>query len=182
MAMLNTQERYGSLSIAMHWLMLILMVLVYTTVELHELFDKGSEPRDLLKSLHFMFGMSIFFLVWIRLALRFMGPSPAISPTPANYQKKAATVMHIALYGLMIITPFMGWLLLSSVGRPVPFFGIELPTLIAENEEIKPLIKEIHQTIGSTGYYLIALHAVAALFHHYVQKDNTFTRMLPSKR
>ena len=182
MAILNTRDRFGSLSIAMHWLMLVLIVLVYSTIELRELFDKGSDPRDLLKNLHFMLGMSVFFLVWIRLAFRFMGSTPTITPEPVDYQKKAATVMHIALYVLMIITPLMGWLLLSSVGKPVPFFGTELPTLIDKSEAFKPLIKDIHETLGSAGYFLIAFHAVAALFHHYIQKDNTLTRMLPGNR
>lgn len=182
MAVLNTKDRFGTLSIIMHWLMLVLIVMVYSTIELRELFAKGSDPRDLLKNLHFMLGMSVFFLVWVRLALRFMGTNPDISPEPVNYQKKAAAAMHIALYALMILTPFMGWLLLSSVGKPVPFFGTELPTLIGKSEEFKPLIKDIHETLGSAGYFLIALHAIAGLFHHYIQKDNTLTRMLPGKR
>ena len=135
-----------------------------------------------LQGLHFMLGLSVFFLVWVRLALRFMGATPAISPVPVEHQKKAATAMHIALYALMIITPLAGWLLLSSVGKPIPFFGIELPPLIDKSEEFKPLIKDIHEYLGIAGYFLIALHAVAALFHHYIQKDNTLTRMLPEKK
>lgn len=182
MTILNNKDRFGSLSIIMHWAMLLLIVLVYSTIELRELFEKGSDPRDQLKNVHFMLGMSVFFLVWIRLALRLIAPTPDISPEPANYQKKAASFMHIALYALMIMMPLLGWLLLSSVGKPVPFFGFELPTLIDKSEELKPLIKDSHETLGSVGYFLIAFHAAAALFHHHMLKDNTLTRMLPGKK
>ncbi|MGE9627421.1 cytochrome b, partial [Escherichia coli] len=45
--------------------------------------------------------------------------------------------------------------------------------------EAKSLIKDIHETLANIGYFLIAAHAGAALFHHYVQKDNTLLRMIP---
>ena len=38
-------------------------------------------------------------------------------------------------------------------------------------------IEEIHETVGTIGYWLIGLHAAASLFHHYVQRDNTLARM-----
>ncbi|EDH6436062.1 cytochrome b, partial [Salmonella enterica subsp. enterica serovar Infantis] len=39
----------------------------------------------------------------------------------------------------------------------------------------------IHEMLANIGYFLIAMHAAAALFHHYIQKDDTFSRMLPGK-
>ena len=78
----NTEIRYGSLSIGMHWLMLLLFVAVYGTIELRELFEKGSDLREALKTWHFMLGMLVFVLVWLRLAARLSGPTPAIQPTP----------------------------------------------------------------------------------------------------
>jgi len=66
----NTAARWGSLSIALHWLMLILMVGVYACIELKGFFPKGSETRELLKQWHFMLGLSVFALVWLRLLAR----------------------------------------------------------------------------------------------------------------
>ncbi len=177
----HSKGHYNSLSIALHWLMLMLIVAAYSTIELRELFSKGSDPRDALKSFHFMLGMSVFFLVWLRLTFRFMGTTPVITPEPSKRQQKAAEFMHIALYALMIITPFLGWMLLSSVGKPVPFYGLEIPTLIGESQTLKPIFKELHEIMGTAGYFLIGLHAAAGLFHHYVQRDNTMLRMLPKK-
>ncbi|HLY96193.1 MAG TPA: cytochrome b/b6 domain-containing protein, partial [Sideroxyarcus sp.] len=74
-----------------------------------------------------------------------------------------------------------GWLLLSATGKPVPFFGLELPALIGENKDLAKTLKDIHEFVGTAGYYLIGLHAAAALYHHYIVRDNTLLRMLPDR-
>ena len=94
-------------------------------------------------------------------------------------QKLVAKLMHAALYALMIGMPLLGWLVLSAEGDPIPFFGLQLPPLIGPNEGLEETIKEIHETFGTVGYFLIGLHAAAALFHHYFVRDNTLKRMLP---
>jgi cytochrome b561 len=177
----NTNERYGSLSITMHWLMLLLLVAVYACIELRELFPKGSDPREALKTWHYMLGLSVFVLVWLRVVLNLSGPTPRIVPDQAPWQKLAARWMHVALYVLMIGMPLAGWLILSAEGKPIPFFGLQLPALVSENKGLADTIKEIHETGGTIGYYLIGLHAAAGLFHHYVKRDNTLIRMLPRR-
>lgn len=178
----NTTSRYGSLSIGIHWLMLLLFIAVYACIELRELYPKGSDPREALKTWHFMLGMLVFVLVWARLAARLSGPAPAIRPEPPNWQQLSASLLHLALYALMIGMPLSGWLLLSAAGKPIPFFGLQLPALISENKELAKQIKELHETIGTAGYYLIGLHAAAALYHHYIKRDNTMARMLPVRK
>jgi cytochrome b561 len=59
--------------------------------------------------------------------------------------------------------------------------GFELPTLIDTDKELAHDIEEIHETLGKVGYGLIALHATAALGHHYIKKDDTLKRMLRFK-
>jgi len=179
MAMTNTRDRYGALSITMHWLMFLLLVAVFACMELRELYPKGSEPREALKSWHFTLGLTVFALVWLRLALRLSQAVPAITPQPARWQDILGKLVHLALYAFMLGMPVLGWLILSGEGKPVPFYGLELPGLIAENEALAENIEEIHTTIGELGYFLIGLHTLAALFHHYFLKDNTLRRMLP---
>lgn len=177
----NTSERYGSLSIGIHWLMLLLLAAVYACIELREFFPKGSDPREALKTWHFMLGLSVFVLVWLRLVLHAIGPTPRIEPEAPKWQALAAKLMHLALYALMIGLPLAGWLLLSAAGKPIPFFGLQLPALIAENKGLAETIKEVHEIGGTIGYIIIGLHAFAALFHHYWVGDNTLRRMLPSQ-
>jgi cytochrome b561 len=177
----NSTDRYGSLSIGLHWIMLLLLIAVFACIELRGLFPKGSDPREAMKIWHYMLGLSVLALVSLRLAVHIIGPSPDIEPNPPKWQKLFARVMHLALYVFMIGMPLAGWLMLSATGKPIPFFGLHLPALISENEPLAKLIKEVHKTAGTVGYFLIGLHAAAALFHHYIVKDNTLRRMLPGQ-
>jgi superoxide oxidase len=177
----NTTNRYGSVSIALHWLMFLLIVAVYACMELREIFPKGSDPREAMKTWHFMLGLSVFVLVWLRLGLRLLQPTPTIEPRPVAWQQYLAKVVHWALYAFMIGMPIAGWTILSAEGDAIPFFGLELPALVAKNKDTAEWIEEIHTTVGTAGYFLIALHAGAALFHHYVLRDNTLTRILPER-
>ncbi len=68
---------------------------------------------------------------------------------------------------------------LSVAGKPIPFFGLQLPALVGADKALADSLKEIHETIGAVGYYLVAVHAAAALLHHYGMRDNTLRRMLP---
>ena len=168
-------QRYSPLSIGLHWLMLLLIAAVYATIELKGNFPKGSDTRELLKYWHFMLGLSVFALVWLRLLARWIKPVPALP----GWQERLASVMHLALYGLMIALPLLGWLTLSAAGKPIPFFGLELPALMAANPERAGQFKELHEALAQAGYWLIGLHAGAALLHHYVLRDDTLRRMLP---
>lgn len=174
--------RYSSLSISMHWLMLVLFVLVYASMELKGMFPKGSEPRELFKLVHFSVGILIFALVWLRLIGRLIGPTPAITPQPPLWQTRLAHLVHLALYVLMIGMPLVGWLILNAEGKAVPFFGLELPLLIQPDHDLAENLEELHEAGASLGYLLIAGHAAAAVFHHHFVRDNTLLRMLPGRR
>ncbi len=179
---MKTVQKYHGTSIILHWLMFLLLIAVYGCIELRELFPKGSEPRELLKTWHFMLGLSVFSLIWLRLFFRFIATQPRIEPPLPVWQARLATAMHAALYLMMVGMPLAGWIILSAEGKPIPFFGLELPALVSANEELADTVEDIHETIGTAGYYLIGLHTVAALFHHYIQRDNTLLRMLPGGR
>ena len=168
--------RYSALRIALHWLMALLLVAVYATIELHEFFPKGSDPRQAMKAWHFMLGLTVLALLLLRLAARWAQPGPAPLPGPA-WQHKLSQLVHLGLYGLMVAMPLAGWLALSAAGKPIPFFGLELPALLGVDKELSHQIKEVHETVGTLGYVLVGLHAVAALAHHHLLKDNTLRRM-----
>ncbi|MFM5395825.1 cytochrome b [Aeromonas veronii] len=180
--LMNSEQRYGTLNIGLHWLTLWAMIAVYALIEFRDIFPKGDPGRDLMKEWHFMLGLLIFALVFVRLALRWMSPTPRIVPEFSPLMHKLAKLAHLALYGFLILTPLFGWLLLSAAGKPIPFFGLELPALLSPSPDLKGLIKEVHETLGNIGYALIGLHTVAALYHHHILKDNTLTNMLPPRR
>ena len=179
----NTPDRYGSLSIGMHWLMLLLLIAVYAAINLHDMAPRGSELRAGLKLGHFMLGLGVLALVLARFAVRlFAGAAPRITPPAPRWQTRSAEAMHIALYAFMLGMPLLGWLAVSAKGAPILLFGLQLPALIGQDKGLYDWFKEIHETVGTVGYYLIGLHATAGLVHHYVMRDNALLRMLPARR
>lgn len=179
----NTHDRYGSLSIGMHWLMVLLMIAVYAAINVADTFPKGSELRADLQIWHFGLGLCVMALVAMRLATRLLsGPPPGFEPQVSVWQRRLAGWTHIALYVFMIVMPLLGWLAVSAKGAPIAFFGLPLPALIGQDKDLSHSLKEIHETIGTAGYWLIGVHAAAALAHHYLLRDNTLWRMLPARR
>lgn len=170
-------SRYSPILIGLHWLMFILLVVVFATIEMRGQFPRGSDTREFVKALHFMYGICVLLLVVVRLAVRFSSVTPAILPPPKPWEKLLALIMHLSLYAFMIFMPVAGWLILSAEGHGVPFFGLELPALIGEDRALAEQVEDLHKQIGEIGYYLIGLHVLAGLFHHYLRRDNTLLRM-----
>lgn len=174
----SSRDGYGWPAIAMHWLMLVLLVGVYASMEMKELFAKGSPGRANMASWHYTLGMTVFFLAWLRLAIRFTGGEPLVDPAPPAWQVRLARLMHWSLYGLLLALPLLGWLTLSAKGKHLPYFGFELPALVVADRSLAKWIKEVHEALATAGYALIGLHAAAALFHHHVLRDNCMRLML----
>lgn len=179
---IDTRQRFSALSIALHWVTLLLITAVYAVILLRENYPKGSDIREGLKTWHFMLGLTILALVVIRLIVRLNRRSPPITPEPPAWQALLAKATHFALYAFMLAMPIAGWVILSASGKAIPFFGLELPALVSQNKALAGQVKEVHETLGTIGYFLIGLHALAALYHHYVVKDDTLRRMLPGRR
>lgn len=177
-----TTRSYPAASILLHWAMLILIGAVYAAIELREFFPKGSDIREGFKAWHFMLGLTVLTLVVVRIVVRLMNTAPPITPAPPAWQRLASRATHFALYALMIGMPIAGWTVLSAKGAPIPFFGLVLPPLVPVDKAFGSWLQDIHATAGTVGYWLIGLHAAAALAHHYFWKDDTLRRMLPFRR
>ena len=173
-------QRYGSTTILLHWLTLALLVGVYGAIELREFYPRGSALREGLKTWHYMLGLSVFGLVWLRILFRLLSPAPAT--VEQGWRYAVSKVTHVALYVLMIAMPIAGWLILSAEGDAVPFFGLELPPLVGTDGALAERVEGLHELGGTIGYWLIGVHAAAALFHHYVLRDGLMARMHPHRR
>jgi cytochrome b561 len=170
-------KHYHPASIFLHWLVFLLVIAAFITIELKGQFPKGSEPRELCKSIHGLFGQLIFIAMAIRLAIRLKYGAPAPSnPTPMI--ASAAKAMHWALYALLLISPIFGILYFQYAGKEIHFFGLVWPQFVTPNPENKKLVEGIHEFLGNSLYFLIGLHAIAGLWQHYVIKDDTLRRML----
>ena len=174
--------RYGALSIALHWLMLVLITAVCLLMELKSLAPRGSAQRATMAHAHYSLGLAVFVLVWLRLAARRWGGTPPIEPAPTSGQARLAALAHGLLYGLMIALPLLGWLTLSAKAEEIPFFLLQLPALVEKSQAGAKWFKEFHEAGATIGYLLVGLHAAAALSHHHRLRDNTLRRMLPGRR
>lgn len=177
----SAPTRYALPMLGLHWLMVILIAAAYATIELREYYPKGSDPRAALKALHYLIGLSVFALVWLRVLVRTAYPKPELHPSPPRWQEASATAMHYALYALMIALPLLGWLTVSAEGKPVDLMGFQLPALIAQDKTMAKTLKEVHEILGKIGYLMIGLHASMALIHHFWMRDNTLLRMWPGR-
>ena len=181
MGIANRTTKYGLLSISLHWLIFLLMVAVYFTIEIRGVIPKEEPVRDTLKLLHYLLGLSILALFVPRLINSLKSVTPNIEPPHSHQQKVLASFVKFALYVMMIGMPLSGWLMLGTEGKTVSFLGIDLPMLIGEKKWLAWVFHELHELGGTVGYLLIGLHILAALIYHYVIKDNTLKRMLPWK-
>ncbi|MER1966039.1 cytochrome b [Castellaniella sp. GW247-6E4] len=178
----STAPRYSRPLIALHWITLLLVAAAYALMEFKGIFPKGSAERDLMKNIHYSVGVTLLGLTALRLALRWVaGAAPAIVPEPPRWQQAAGHAMHLALYAMLIVLPVTGWLTMNGHGVSISAWGVPLPTLIGTDKALAGNLKDIHESIALAGYGLIGLHAMAALYHHYVARDNTLRRMLPGK-
>lgn len=173
---------YARALIFLHWAMALLLVVVFASMELREIFPKGSAPREAMKVAHFMLGLSVLALVALRLAIRLGTTTPPIEPAPASWTNVLSHAAHFALYGLMIAMPILGWLILSAEGKDIPFFGLNLPPLMVPNHDAVETFEELHEALGTLFYIVIGMHTAAALAHHYLIKDNTLARILPHRQ
>lgn len=173
--------RYSRPAIALHWITLLLIVVVYAAMEFKDLFPKDSPERALTRMLHASCGLTILALTVARLCLRPLNRIPDIVPPPAKWERISAGLMHVALYTLLIILPLLAWFAISARGGTPQVWGFALPALTGEDKALAKSVMDAHRLIANIGYALIGLHVLAALKHHYISRDNTLRRMLPSR-
>jgi cytochrome b561 len=128
---------------------------------------------------HKEIGMIALALAALRLMWRLGNIVPRLSPQTPGWQKIAARVVHLSFYGFMFALPISGWLMSLAGGFPVTLFRIiPLPNLIQPNINELQMYIAIHKWLAYGLMLTIGLHISAALFHHFVYKDDTLRRML----
>jgi len=170
---------YTRTAIGLHWLVAIALVATFGVgIYMHEL---PLSPEKLqLYSWHKWAGVTAFLLVWFRLFWRIAHRPPALPATMSTLMQRAAHAGHFLLYGLMIAIPLSGWLMSSAKGFQTVWFGVlPIPDLLGKNKETGDLLQSVHMSLNLLFVAVIAGHIGAALKHHFIDKDDILTRMLP---
>lgn len=176
----NSENRWGWVAQAFHWLTFLLVIGAWFAVEQHSDAPEHSPEAASWLTLHKAIGLSIFFLFWARLGWRLSGPVPAPVITSA-WQHRAAEVVHWGLYGVLLLMPLSGLVMSQFGGHAVSWFGIfEIPVFVTENKDLAGQIKELHEDVlWPLLLGLVGVHVAAALWHQFIVKDGTMNRMRP---
>lgn len=159
--------------------MAFMILFSYLSIEQRSLFEKGTAERIFMVQSHFWLGIGIFILVWVRIAQRLKHGVPRITPSLPVWQNGLSHLFHFVLYAFFIVMPILGMMTAWTDGKIlfIPFTDIALPALMAENETLAKQLEGWHHDIGEAFYWVIGFHVLAALYHHFVRKDNTLSRM-----
>ncbi len=178
----SMKQTYDPVAKSLHWLVFVLLAIEFTLAwTMPELRRITTIPT--LVNLHFSFGILIFAVIVFRFMWRMTHRPPELPSDMSPALKLVAHGMHFALYGILLVLPFLGWAYASARGLPVSFFGLfDLPALTQTGSSTGRALGELHGVIGTTLAFLIGFHVVAGLYHHLVLKDNILTRMLPASR
>lgn len=175
-------QRYGPVAIALHWIAaaLILFNLAYGLY----LVGLPLSPQKLRYfSYHKWIGVTVLLLSAARLLWRLTHRAPEMPATLPPWERRAAKASHALLYVLFFAAPLTGWLFSSASGFQTVYLGVlPIPDLLAKNREVADVLKVAHRWINYTMAAVVALHAAAALKHHFIDRDDVLARMLPRLR
>ncbi|MEQ1695344.1 MAG: cytochrome b [Hyphomicrobiaceae bacterium] len=190
---MTRSPRYGAVAIGLHWATaLFVLVLLGAGLWMTDAI-KAPETRNFAFKVyqwHKSLGLTVLVLTVVRILWRVMNPPPPLPAGMTRFERGAASLAHAGLYALMLAIPLAGWAMVSAspLGFPTMVFGLfEWPHLpmLASLEDKKPaeaLFKMAHKYLAFGAMALIALHVIAALKHHFVNRDDVLARMLPGVR
>ena len=180
MTAMVSPTRYAAPMRWMHWCVFALVLAAYIFINLFELFPRGSEARANILASHYLVGLAVLLLLLPRFWLRSRHLIPSIDPPLDRWAGLLGKTTHFALYVFLLVQPVLGVITLQVAGKPVRLFGFTIiPALMSTpDRDLSHLLEEIHGTIGTIFYWVIGLHILAALWHHWIRKDNTLRRMI----
>jgi len=176
---MTATNRYAPVLRRLHWLMAVLILLGYLAIEQRGLFERGTPARFAMVQSHFWIGLTVFGLaLWGLVQGRRFG-APAVSPPLPAWQSSIATLMHVALYAFFLVMPILGLATAWTDDKILylPFTDLALPALLAPDKDLAHTLEDLHGTIGDVFYWVIGFHVVAAIYHHFVRRDDTLRRM-----
>jgi cytochrome b561 len=175
----NSTRSWGSLSKALHWIIVLLIINQWVIGMRADALPLGVAKLQAL-AWHKSFGITILALAVVRLVWRWMNPVPDLSAETRPWERVLAKISHVLLYGLIFALPLTGWLMSSAKNYPVSWFGlVQLPDLVAPSEALFQQMRSLHHTLFAVLVAVAALHIAGALKHHFIDRNDVLKRMLP---
>lgn len=175
----DSKTRYGWVTITLHWTVVLMVITLFVLglwmVELDYYHPWYNRAPDIHRSI----GVCVVLLMVLRLIWRMATPTPDPLPTLATWEARASVTVHLVFYVLVPLVGCAGYLMSTADGRGVEVFGlVEIPATITGLENQEDIAGNLHYYLAVTLIVLAGLHGVAALKHHFVDKDRTLKRMV----
>ncbi len=173
----NTTQQFGTLAKVFHWV--LFMMLAFSMIAGNFMADMPKGPEKLeAMGMHKSFGAVIIILISLRLLWRLINVLPSLPEDMSKSQIFKAHAMHWVLYFFMFAQPISGIMMSQASGFPVSFFGLfEFPMLLDKN----PALAETFHTAHGIIWIVLAVaalgHISAALYHHFIVKDDVLKKM-----
>lgn len=177
MRLRNSTTDWGWLASALHWLAAVgIFWLIWLGLEQSDM-PRGPEKLA-VRATHASWALLVFSLMTLRLLWRLANPTPAHPDGVPGWQRMASTAVHWAIY-LAVFTQLVAGAMVTATGdKPLPFFGLfSLPLPVAADEDAHEFWEEIHKFTWKPLAALIVLHILAALYNHFVKKNDVLRRM-----
>jgi cytochrome b561 len=170
--------RYDLRSMRLHWLTAALVLLLWCMGETIDWFARGT-PRVTARSAHITVGLLLAAILVFRLWWR-ATEGRRLPPAGDGALARLATWTHALLYLAVVVALLAG---VANVWvRGDAFFNLfTVPAFDPGNKALKESVEEVHELAAHFTLIMAALHAAAALLHHYVWKDDVLRRMLPGR-
>lgn len=179
MPLKNLKDRYGSVSMAFHWISALIVIFLLPLGFLMDLLPRG-EMKMATYGLHKSLGISVLALTVFRAVWHNISAVPPPVKTLKPMERNISGAVSKLLYFFLVSVPLAGWFMSSAAGRSFKFFGtFTLPVLIKTDENIHKFFEELHGALAIILLLLISLHIAAALRHHFIEKNDVLQRMIP---
>ena len=174
----DTASNYGFTSIWLHWISAGLVAVLFVSGQFVEDMSRGAAKWELM-AVHQSLGMLLFIVVLARLLWRLGQGFPDPVDKQGSVLTKLSRLWHWILLGFLMIIPVSGYLLTETGLGDLNFFGLAaLPDLIGADRDVHEFFEEIHELLGNLLLPLVGVHVLAALKHHYFDRDATLKRMV----
>jgi cytochrome b561 len=180
MQLRNSSQGYGAVALVLHWLTVGLVALAWLLGTFGDELPPGA-ARSTGLAVHISLGLAVLALLVARVLWRLADPPPPAEVTRFGaWMDTAARLTHFLLYALLIAVPIVGIVVQFARGAAVPIFGVvEIASPWVQDRAFAASVREIHETLANGLMIVAALHAGAALVHHWLLRDRTLLRMLP---
>jgi cytochrome b561 len=170
-------QRYGSSAIAFHWISALLIVAVGTLGLLHDSWPRRTQAFWI--NIHALLGLLLWVLVMGRFWWRRRHPPPPLPHDVGPLSRHLSWPVHGLLYALLFVTPVFGIVTFIWHGRVFNFGLFRLNFGVHSNKAIFHPTEDIHEYLAYALFALIGVHALAALWHHFIRRDGVLRRMWP---